>query len=220
MTGLTATQDVGFTTLKWNPVAGATDYQIERTPVDANDQPTARRRSSASGSRSARSRRTSRRSPSRATRSATATSGACGPASAPARPPQPYSDAGRAATTLADPGPGEPADGVGEARHGRDRARDRTRPTAEEEDVHRRARRRQRPHAAWSSSTRTIQNRPHEPVHHRLPEAARHRGGDLGEADVLGQLQRARQRGLRPRVVLHDGAPARHHRGPGDPRRC
>ena len=40
VTGLTATQEVGFTTLKWNPVAGATDYQIERTPVDANDQPT------------------------------------------------------------------------------------------------------------------------------------------------------------------------------------
>src|SRR5690349_6599057 len=40
VTGLTASQDVGFTTLKWNPVAGATDYQIERTPVDANDQPT------------------------------------------------------------------------------------------------------------------------------------------------------------------------------------
>src|SRR3954452_16193240 len=39
VTGLTAAQDVGFTTLKWNPVAGATDYQIERTPVDANDQP-------------------------------------------------------------------------------------------------------------------------------------------------------------------------------------
>jgi len=38
--GLTATQDVGFTTLKWNPVAGATDYQIERTPVDADGQPT------------------------------------------------------------------------------------------------------------------------------------------------------------------------------------
>jgi predicted deacylase len=40
VTGLSATQDVGFTTLKWNPVAGATDYQIERTPVDASDQPT------------------------------------------------------------------------------------------------------------------------------------------------------------------------------------
>ena len=40
VTGVTATQEVGFTTLKWSPVAGATDYQIERTPVDANDQPT------------------------------------------------------------------------------------------------------------------------------------------------------------------------------------
>ena len=40
VTGLTATQDVGFTTLKWNAVAGATDYQIERTPVDADNQPT------------------------------------------------------------------------------------------------------------------------------------------------------------------------------------
>jgi predicted deacylase len=40
VTGLTATQEYGFTTLKWSPVAGATDYQIERTPVDANDAPT------------------------------------------------------------------------------------------------------------------------------------------------------------------------------------
>ncbi|MDA0179592.1 M14 family zinc carboxypeptidase [Solirubrobacter phytolaccae] len=37
MTGLTATQDVGFTTLKWNPVAGATDYQIERAPLGTPD---------------------------------------------------------------------------------------------------------------------------------------------------------------------------------------
>jgi hypothetical protein len=40
VTGLSATQDVGFTTLEWDPVQGATDYQIERTPVDAGDQPT------------------------------------------------------------------------------------------------------------------------------------------------------------------------------------
>src|SRR3954469_1569605 len=40
VTGLTAAQDTGFTTLKWTPVPGATDYQIERTPIDANDQPT------------------------------------------------------------------------------------------------------------------------------------------------------------------------------------
>src|SRR3954452_8492036 len=39
VTGLTATQDVGFTTLKWSPVAGATDYQIERTPVNADEPP-------------------------------------------------------------------------------------------------------------------------------------------------------------------------------------
>ena len=37
VTGLTATQDVGFTTLKWNPVAGATDYQIERAPIGTPD---------------------------------------------------------------------------------------------------------------------------------------------------------------------------------------
>src|SRR5829696_5396029 len=40
VTGLTASQDVGFTTLKWTPVPNATDYQIERQAVDANDQPT------------------------------------------------------------------------------------------------------------------------------------------------------------------------------------
>ena len=39
VTGLTATQEYGFTTLKWDAVSGATDYQIERTPVDAGDVP-------------------------------------------------------------------------------------------------------------------------------------------------------------------------------------
>ena len=38
--GLTATQNEGFATLAWEPVAGATDYQIERTPVDAANVPT------------------------------------------------------------------------------------------------------------------------------------------------------------------------------------
>src|SRR5919106_1650303 len=33
VTGLTAIQYDGFTRLAWNPVAGATDYQIERTPL-------------------------------------------------------------------------------------------------------------------------------------------------------------------------------------------
>ena len=40
MTGLTAVQHDGYATLAWDPVAGATDYQIERTPVDAADVPT------------------------------------------------------------------------------------------------------------------------------------------------------------------------------------
>ena len=39
-TGLTVVQRDGFATLRWNAVAGATDYQIERTPVDAADQAT------------------------------------------------------------------------------------------------------------------------------------------------------------------------------------
>ncbi|MGH3022406.1 MAG: M14 family zinc carboxypeptidase [Gaiellaceae bacterium] len=40
VTGLAAVQEDGFATLSWNPVEGATDYQVERTPVDAADQPT------------------------------------------------------------------------------------------------------------------------------------------------------------------------------------
>ena len=38
--GLTAEQRDGFTTLAWQPVEGATDYQIERTPVDDANAPT------------------------------------------------------------------------------------------------------------------------------------------------------------------------------------
>src|ERR687893_666713 len=33
--GLEVRQDDGFATLSWDPVAGATDYQIERTPAGA-----------------------------------------------------------------------------------------------------------------------------------------------------------------------------------------
>ena len=40
VTGLAAVQEDGFATLSWDPVAGATDYQVERTPVDVADQPT------------------------------------------------------------------------------------------------------------------------------------------------------------------------------------
>lgn len=37
VTGLEAVHQHGYTTLTWNTVAGATDYQIERTPVNADD---------------------------------------------------------------------------------------------------------------------------------------------------------------------------------------
>ncbi len=40
VTGLAAVQEEGFVTLSWDPVEGATDYQVERTPVDGADQPT------------------------------------------------------------------------------------------------------------------------------------------------------------------------------------
>jgi len=40
VTGLTVTQADGYATLAWTPVPGATDYQIERTPVDAAGVPT------------------------------------------------------------------------------------------------------------------------------------------------------------------------------------
>jgi hypothetical protein len=40
VTGLAAVQEDGFVTLSWNSVAGATDYQIERAPVDDANQPT------------------------------------------------------------------------------------------------------------------------------------------------------------------------------------
>ncbi|MEU7975302.1 M14 family zinc carboxypeptidase [Micromonospora sp. NPDC049089] len=40
VTALTAHQADGYTTLAWQPVDGATDYQIERTPVDADNTPT------------------------------------------------------------------------------------------------------------------------------------------------------------------------------------
>ncbi|MEV4811440.1 M14 family zinc carboxypeptidase [Micromonospora avicenniae] len=40
VTGLTVHQADGFATLAWQPVDGATDYQIERTPVDNTGTPT------------------------------------------------------------------------------------------------------------------------------------------------------------------------------------
>jgi hypothetical protein len=41
VTGVAVEHHVGFTTVSWEPVIGATDYQIERTPVDSSNQPTA-----------------------------------------------------------------------------------------------------------------------------------------------------------------------------------
>ncbi len=40
VTDVAVEQADGFATLSWDSVAGATDYQIERTPVDADDVPT------------------------------------------------------------------------------------------------------------------------------------------------------------------------------------
>ncbi|MDG4810138.1 M14 family zinc carboxypeptidase [Micromonospora sp. WMMD1120] len=40
VSALTVRQADGYATLAWQPVDGATDYQIERTPVDATDTPT------------------------------------------------------------------------------------------------------------------------------------------------------------------------------------
>jgi hypothetical protein len=40
VTGLTVVQRDGFATLRWNVVDGATDYQIERTAVNADDEST------------------------------------------------------------------------------------------------------------------------------------------------------------------------------------
>jgi hypothetical protein len=40
VTALTVEQQLGFATLSWEPVMGATVYQIERTPVDDDNNPT------------------------------------------------------------------------------------------------------------------------------------------------------------------------------------
>lgn len=40
VTDLAVDQQLGYATLSWDPVAGAIEYQIERTPVDADNNPT------------------------------------------------------------------------------------------------------------------------------------------------------------------------------------
>ena len=204
VTGLTATQDYGFTTLKWNPVAGATDYQIERTPVDANDVPTGAAAivgvwqpqrtitpaapSFAESGYALGGRYTWRV---RARLGTTA---------------QPYS-APVTATTMASLG-----DGTGRRRCARRlrcrrRASTRSTParrsTAAQEAEYTAALDAASPRVRVEELTRTIENRPMNLIDHRLPEAAGHQAGDLRQADLRAQLQRARQRGLRARVVLH-----------------
>src|ERR671918_682745 len=39
VTALTVEQQLGYATLSWDPVEGATEFQIERTPVDADNNP-------------------------------------------------------------------------------------------------------------------------------------------------------------------------------------
>ena len=57
--------------------------------------------------------------------------------------------------------------------------------------------------------TRTIQNRPMDLYIIGYPKPPDTAAEISAKPTYCGQLQRARQRGLRPRVVLHDGAPAR-----------
>src|ERR687896_1193522 len=40
VTGVAVEQADGFASVSWDPVAGATDYQLERTPVGADNLPT------------------------------------------------------------------------------------------------------------------------------------------------------------------------------------
>ncbi len=202
VTGLTATQDVGFTTLKWNPVAGATDYQIERTTTNADGTTTqSGRRRLAAAAHGHAGQAGLRRVGLRARR-ALHVAGA-----GPPRHRQPAAVLGAAdGDDAADPGR-RPADRLGDAHHQRLHVRRRG------GHLHGRARRLQRPHAGGRAG-RDASRPADEPVDHRLSEAAGHRRGDLRQADLRDQLQRARQRGLGARVVLHDGPPAGVDPGP------
>ena len=146
VTGLTATHDVGFTTLKWQPVAGATDYQIERQALDANDQPTGTATivgvwQPTRTITPARRRRSRSRASCSATRYQWRVRARLGTAN-----PQPYSEPVKG-TTLAIPGPESLLDRLGaRARRPRPAAR-RTRRAAEESDFIDRARRGDRPRA-------------------------------------------------------------------------
>ena len=78
VTGLAADQEDGFVALSWDPVQGATDYQIERTPVDEADRPTGPATIVGLWQPTRTVTQTPRRSPSPASFSANASAGAYG----------------------------------------------------------------------------------------------------------------------------------------------
>ena len=215
VTGLTATQDYGFTTLKWNPVAGATDYQIERTPVDANDAPTG---AAAIVGVWQPQRTVTPDKPAFAESGYTLggryqwrVRARLGTAN-----PQPYS-APVTGTTLATRGPAEPAHRLGAARR---RRRPAARPyTSDVEEADFTAAWTPRATACgWSSSRDTIENRPMNMFIIGYPKPPDTAAAISAMPTYMRQLQRARQRAVRPRVVLDDRPPAGDHRRPGDPR--
>ena len=174
VTGLTATQDYGFTTLKWSPVAGATDYQIERAPVAADGdgrhgaivglwQP--QRTITPNAPTFAESGLQARRPLPVARARAAGHHEPAGPYSAPV-----------AGTTHGPLGPagaaGRPTRGTRSGRPGRVRGhRTRPRPRRPTSPP---AGRRERPHAGRRARAHAPEPAG-EPVHHRLPDAAGHR---------------------------------------------
>ena len=125
--------------------------------------------------------------------------------------PQPYSTP-VAGATLPHWGPVGAADAVGGAT-----------PTVA---VHDRRARRPRTRAALDAASdrmrvvelaRTLQNRPMNMFVIGYPKPPDTAAAISAMPTLRDQLQRPRQRGLRARVVLHDGPPAGAHRGPGDP---
>ena len=218
--GLTATQNEGFATLAWEPVAGATDYQIERTPVDAANVPTG----------------------------ASVIVGVWQPIRTVTPGSPRFAEAGfalggryqwrvraRFGTTstqaYSEPvfGTTRPQWGTGPGaglRTGWETSGNATYTTHARRS--RTPRRSTRPATASASSSSAARTRrvgrrrsrqlPDQHVHPRLPEPAGDRRGDLEPADDPLQLQRPRQRAAGPRVVLHLRAHALVHGGPAPAR--
>ena len=163
VTGLEVRQDDGFATLSWDPVPGATDYQIERTPAGA---PLGPESWWASGGRTARSTRTSRPSPTPGSTRATASSGASAPVSALSAAVLGAGDRHHAAGVRRPRhAGGEPAHAVGGDERGEVHER------RERVRVHRGARRRQRAGARGGDRAHRARAADQH-AHHRLPGAA------------------------------------------------